>query len=157
MWKDDLNSKGLEFTLSFKDNSSLKKNNLTLAVNVYRIDRIELYQLRISDFDEEQDRDIHLLLIKGDGWRHCCLIENISRLVSNQIAEHGHEIYLCYRCLNHFRSKDVLKAHKEYRVNHKWVNIKMPSQGAKQSFETTPCRWELLLWCVQTLSALLKK
>lgn len=70
MWKDDLNSKGLEFTLSFKDNSKFEKKNLTLAVNdvnVYGIDRIELYQLRISDFHEEQDRDIHLLLIKGDG------------------------------------------------------------------------------------------
>lgn len=111
-WRDELNLEGIEFPVSLKGINKFEKANPTLAINVFEIDKEEIYPLRISDFGEQRGRDINLLLIEGKGRKHYCWIKNMSRLVSSQISDHDGEIHLCYRCFNHFHSKEVLVAHK---------------------------------------------
>lgn len=55
---------------------------------------------------------------------HYCWIKNLSRLVSNQLNNHGHKIHICDRCLNFFREKHTLTEHSETCTNE--CHIKMP-------------------------------
>ena len=66
-----------------------------------------VYPLRISEV--ERDYNIDLLLIEKDGKNHYCLIKNLSRLLSKQVAKHDGALAFCRRCLNHFPIMKNLK------------------------------------------------
>ncbi|VDH92234.1 Hypothetical predicted protein [Mytilus galloprovincialis] len=48
-WKEELKLAGLTFPVSLKDISKFERTNPTLAINVYGIDKKEIYPLRILD------------------------------------------------------------------------------------------------------------
>ena len=66
--------------------------------------------------------------------QHYCLINSLSRLVSNKLTKHHGSLNICRRCLNLFPNSQKLKIHKEYCSNNETVKIEMPKEGSCVSF-----------------------
>ena len=58
--------------------------------------------------------------------QHYCLIKNLSRLLSKQVAKDKKPKVFCRRCLNHFPNNEKLEVHKEYYARKECVKIEMP-------------------------------
>ena len=84
-----------------------------------------VHSLRISEV--ERENNIDLLLIEEDVKEHYCLIKNLSRLLSKQVAEDEKPKVFCRRCLNHFPNNEKLEVHKEYCSRKECVKIEMPA------------------------------
>lgn len=54
---------------------------------------------------------INLLLLREDSKAHYVQIKNLSRLVSNQITHHNHQVFICNCCLLHFSTIENLNEH----------------------------------------------
>ena len=74
----------------------------------------------------EREHNIDLLLIEKDGKKHYCLIKNLSRLLSKQVAKDKKPKVFCRRCLNHFLNNEKRELHKEYCARKECVKIEMP-------------------------------
>lgn len=66
-------------------------------------------------------------MIENNGQHHYCLINDLSRLVSNQLNKQGHKVHICDRCLNYFYDMKKLEKHEVIcrDVNH--CAIEMPT------------------------------
>ena len=81
----------------------------------------------------EESVDCHLLSsFCADSY---CLVNNISRLLSNQISKHNHKRFFCLRCHNSFTKKKVLDKNLEYCEKHDSVKITMPQKGTILEFK----------------------
>ena len=74
----------------------------------------------------EREHNIDLLLIEKDGKKHYCLIKNLSRLFSKQVAKDKKPKVFCRRGLNHFPNNEKLEVYKEYCARKECVKIEMP-------------------------------
>ena len=99
-----------------------EKNNPFVSVNVFYLNG-SVHPL-ISEV--ERDDNIDLLLTEKDGKKHYCLIKNLSRLLSKQVAKDKKPKVFCRRCLNHFPNNEKLEVHKEYCARKECVKIEMP-------------------------------
>lgn len=59
---------------------------------------------------------------------HYCWIKDLSRLVSNQLNNHGHKNYICDRCLNFFQEERLLINHSETCTNEYQIQMPLPWQ-----------------------------
>ena len=86
------------------------KNNL--SINVYGVDNDKkvIYPLRVSQ-TVVADRHVDLLLYECNGVQHYTTIKNFSRLISEQMSNHGHVTYCCKKCLHAYSTKELLEAH----------------------------------------------
>lgn len=57
---------------------------------------------------------------------HYCWIKDLSRLVSNQLNNHGHKNYICDRCLNFFQEERLLINHSETCTNEYRIQMPLP-------------------------------
>jgi hypothetical protein len=48
---------------------------------------------------------------------HFTWIKNMSALLSKQLSARDHKTYICERCLNYFRTVDLLEKHKSLCLN----------------------------------------
>ena len=83
-----------------------------------------VHPLRISEV--EREHNIDLLLNETYGKKHYCLIKNLSRLLSKQVAKDKKPKVFCRRCLNHFPNNEKLEVLKEYCARKECVKIEMP-------------------------------
>ncbi|VDI48620.1 Hypothetical predicted protein [Mytilus galloprovincialis] len=79
-------------------------------------------------------RHVDLLFQTSDSKQHYCWIKSLSRLLGSQISEHGHELFFCRRCLNHFSRQDILDEHMEYCSQKDAVRIVMPEEESFVGF-----------------------
>ncbi|VDI81882.1 Hypothetical predicted protein [Mytilus galloprovincialis] len=141
-WEDELKFEGIDFPVSLGAIDKFERQNPTINVNVFGFDGVkrgedeeedlQIYPLRIS----KNTGSIHadLLFLTGESKQHYCWIKNLSRLLSSQISEHGHELFFCRRCLSHFSRQDILDEHTEYCSQKDAVRIEMPEEGTTIAF-----------------------
>ena len=83
-----LNFQGIEFPVKLNDIDKFEKKNPGLAINVFGVEREEVYPLRLSKI---KLKPINLLLISDSETNHYCLFKNMSRLLSSQISKKEHK------------------------------------------------------------------
>ena len=128
---EELNWKSREFPMEKDKIEKFEKNNPFVSVNVFYLDG-SVHSLRISEV--ERENNIDLLLIEEDVKKHYCLIKNLSRLLSKQVAEDEKPKVFCRRCLNHFPNNEKLEVHKEYCSRKECVKIEMPEIKNRQKW-----------------------
>ena len=130
-FSERLNWDGLSFPVDLKQIKIFEKLNPLLSINVFGFEEV-FYPLRIAEIKKRINID--LLLISDEKKQHYCLINSLSRLVSNKLTKHNGSVNICRRCLNHFPNAKKLKIHKEYCLNNETVKIEMPKEGSCVSF-----------------------
>ena len=116
--------------MDLKQIKIFEKLNPLLSINVFGFEE-GFYPLRIS---ETKKINIDLLLVSDEEKQHYCLINSLSRLISNEVTKHKESMEFCRRCLNHFPNKKKLKIHEEYCFKNEMVKIEMPKEGSLISF-----------------------
>ena len=132
---ENFNLDGMEFPYGNRDIDKFEKNN-KISINLYGCDNEtnEVSILRISK--EKQNKTcVDLLLIDDENGKRYCLIKNLSRLISKKFNKHGHKIYICRFCLQHFTNEKTLKEHLEYCEKHDCVKTIFPKKGEKIKFK----------------------
>lgn len=144
-YENVLNFAGIEFPVKLKSITKFEQQNEDISINVYMYDTSKetVQPLRLTK--EVKSKHIHLLLLSQAIYRgggeiivktHYCWIKRLSALLSNQMSKHGHKMWFCDRCLNHFSKKENLDRH---QVNCRIQNdcqIEMPTSDAnKINFE----------------------
>ena len=129
---EKLNWDGITFPAALNQIGKFEKQNPTISVNVFEY-KISVYPLRISE--HEREKQVDLLLVSDEDKQHYCLINSMSRLLSNQASKHGHVMHFCRRCLNSFNSEGSLAKHTDYCRSHEAIKIEMPQEGSVLKFE----------------------
>ena len=93
-----------------------------------------VYPLRISKYKDKRESSVNLLLITDDTKQHYCWIKDISKLLSLQTSKDGHVRYVCFRCLNTFKTEKTLASHYEYCKSHEAIKMELPKKGSKIYF-----------------------
>ena len=91
----------IEFHVQLDKIYKFAKNNPNYGINVYGYKNEQLYPLRISK-NEIIEHTLNLLIISNKKANLYCGIKNISRILSTQVNNNGHQRYYCERCLNSF-------------------------------------------------------
>ena len=97
-----LNTKGITFPMKIKDITKFEKLNPELpGINVFSVDNMTIYPLRMADRDCLNTID--LFLIEEDGNSHYTLIKNFHRLIRSQktTSQNG-KIFICKKCFTHY-------------------------------------------------------
>lgn len=157
-YRNELNFDGINFPVSLKDIDKFTRQNEKISINVYYYDKkkdkkkSKVSPLRVSS--DVKENHIHLLLLmedkkcngfidqaqtaaeritakleSGQIHTHYCWIKNLSRLVNHQLSKHGHQSFICDRCLNYFQQEEKLKRHSINCTNG--CRIEMPDENDK--------------------------
>ena len=127
-----LNWSGLRFPVDLKQIKIFEKFNPFISINVFGLEG-DIYPLRIPKTKQKRI-NIDLLLISNEEKQHYCLVNSLSRLISNKLTKHCGSVKICRSCLNHFPNKKQLKIHEEYCFKNETVKIEMPKEGSSISF-----------------------
>ncbi|XP_071052135.1 uncharacterized protein [Onthophagus taurus] len=112
-----LDYSNIVFPVKLRDIPVFEKQN-KLSINVYGIN--EYFKDGVMNYDiitmyicrQKEERHINLLLVTNDsGNSHYCWIKNLSRLLSSQASQNGHEKHICDGCLVFFTSENKLIRH----------------------------------------------
>ena len=95
---------GLKFPVDLKQIKIFEKFNPQISINIFGFEE-SVYPLRIPETKKRINVD--LLLISDDEKQHYCLINSLSRLISNKLKKHCGSVEICRSCLNHFPNKKV--------------------------------------------------
>ncbi|XP_025192055.1 uncharacterized protein LOC112592257 [Melanaphis sacchari] len=150
--EDKHNFNGISFPTPMSDISKFEKNNPTVSVNVYGLDKkfqpprkyptYEVYPLRVVD--EEKANHFDLLLVADESGSHYIYISNFSRLIRSQKTGHKESVVFCKRCFTSFdnqrykyklNGRDALTQHKLICDAHKPILPVMPKEGECLQFE----------------------
>ena len=132
--ENTLNMEGIEYPVSLKDIDKFENQNPSIFITVLGYNKKSVYALRNSN-NTNREHNVILLLLKGEGVNHYCLVKNLSRLLSSQVSKHNGKKYFCMRCLNPFNNQKALDKHEEYCSNHEAVKINMPEKGTMLKFK----------------------
>ena len=139
--ENTLNMEGIAYPVDLKDIKRFEKQNPEISISVLGYSKDErIYPLRISKFtkmkkEDERKHNIVLLLIKNRDNSHYCLINNLSRLLTSQVNNHGHKLYFCLNCLNGYDNTEKLDKHKEYCSENESIKINMPPPDTYLKFK----------------------
>ena len=89
--------------------------------------------------------------------KHYRLINNMSRLLSNQVSKHKKAKQYCLRCLSHFSSREKLALHKEYCSRNDAVRIEIPDEGSMLKFKNHNRSIRVALWFMLTFRHVLNQ
>ena len=128
-----LNWEGLKFPVNLNNINKFESHNSLIPVNVFGYDKL-IYPPIISEHNYKHESIVNLLLISDDTKQHYCWIKDICKLFSLQISKHCHARYVCFRCLNTFKSKESLASHHEYCKSYEAMKIELPEKKSKISF-----------------------
>ena len=125
---------------------------LQLAINVYGLteNENEVHPIRVSNVSNNNEvREINLLLIKDETHHHYTLIRSLSRLVSSQRSKDKTHVEVCRRCLATFNNREQqdyrrirgpniaaekLARHMFYCGTNEPARIILPEPGAVECF-----------------------
>ena len=108
-YKNELNTKGINFPVKIKDISKFESLNPDIpGINVFSVnENKKFYPLRMAKRDPE--KTIDLFLYEEKGKCHYSLIKSFSRLFRSQITSRTNEpIHICKRCFTHFTKKKII-------------------------------------------------
>ena len=125
-----LNWDNIVFPVSLNDISKFEKHNTDIAVNIFGYET-NIYPLRISATAGLNSTTINLLLISDDKTQHYCIIANMSRLLYRQTTHNHQTVHYCFRCLNGFKTHEVLAKHDEYCRTHEPVRVELKDKEVK--------------------------
>lgn len=110
---DVLNTKEMNFPVSFSDITIFEKNNPNISLYIYGLKENKYITgpLYKSETNNINSKHIHLLLLENNDSSHYCLIKNLPRLVRSQLTKHHGSLYYCESCLLFFRSQAKLTDH----------------------------------------------
>lgn len=106
-----LNIKGMSFPPTPTDIKLFEKNNPSLSVSVYGIDKENNITGPLYITKQKKINHINLLYIEKNSCGHYCLIKDLKRLVRRQVTRHHGKTYFCESCLQFFTSQAKLDLH----------------------------------------------
>ncbi|XP_044597156.1 uncharacterized protein LOC123273742 [Cotesia glomerata] len=141
-----LNYKGIEFPIKLNYIPKFEKMN-NLSINVYGIEseftskkseKSFIIPLYLSN-SESKIPAIHLMMIKKsvnytDNLGHIesvyyfAWIHNLSGLITKQITKDKHKLYICDRCLNHFKQQKSYQEHISDCFKSNKVRMNFPTE-----------------------------
>lgn len=137
-FKDVLKYDSIEFPIKLHDIKKFEKLN-NLSINLYCIENKSVLPLCLSNNTNSNREPINLLVLPTDNNNftgiqhdnvtfHFAWIKRMSALFSKQLSSHGHKTFICFRCLNHFSSDDLLKRHSICCKNMNKCALKLPKE-----------------------------
>ena len=110
-------------TISIYENI-IKRN---INVLIYEDNNVKPHFSSSNEYPEE----INLLLISENENYHYTLINDVSKLLYEQVDKHKHKLHFCMSCFYHTRNKELMTEHKK-TCNKKGIGkIKMPEKNLK--------------------------
>ncbi|XP_072931917.1 uncharacterized protein [Epargyreus clarus] len=138
MHSNKLNFNGISFPVKLSDVPKIEKLN-NISINIFGLEynrekKIHdvIGPLIMTKF--RKSVHINLLYLKKGLNAHFCYIKNMSRLVSKQISNQEHAIFLCDGCLLHFPTQQRLDDHQENDCAHIKTNIPDGTKTLKDWF-----------------------
>lgn len=102
----------------------IKRN---INVLIYEDNKVKPYYSSSNDYQDE----INLLLFGDDGNYHYCLINDVSKLLCEQVDKHKHKLFHCMSCFYHTRDKERIKEHRQTCTKKGVCKIGMPEKDLK--------------------------
>ena len=134
-YEDELVTKGLTFPMDVKDIRKFEKLNPNIpSISVLSV---EGKSFQILKAPKDSRESIDLFLVTKDGRSHYTLIKNLSRLISTSLTKTRviGGVFICKRCLCHFKVKHRFEAHEKYCNHNKAVRVRMPPKDKFISFD----------------------
>ena len=134
-YEDELETKGLNFPMAVKDIEKFERLNPNLPSVLVLAAEGESFQ--IVKPSKDSINSINLFLVTEEDKSHYTLIKNLSRLVNSSLTtvRIAGGIYICKRCLCHFKVKHRFESHVKYCNHNKAVRVKMPPKDKFISFD----------------------
>ena len=110
----------------------LKKNNLTIALNILYTREKKILPVSISNHNSTCEKTIILLMIANnekEGW-HYLEVKKLSTLLRAIVSKH-HGNFYCLNCLHSFRTENKLKSHEKVCKNKDFCRTVIPTQKNK--------------------------
>lgn len=129
-----LQFRDIQFPVRLRDISKFEKYNPQISVNVYGLEKI--FKDNVTKYEVvgplyyslHRNRRLHvnlLLITNEEGNSHYCCINDLSRLVSQQITSRDGKKHFCDGCLHYFRTAEQLEVHQRFDCNQ--VYTKLPT------------------------------
>ena len=134
-YEDELVTKGLNFPMDVKDIKKFEKLNPNIPSIL--VLSVEGKSFQILKSPKDSKNSINLFLVKNDGKSHYTLINSLSRLISSSLTKTRviGGVFICKRCLCHFKVKHKFESHVKYCNHNKAVRVKMPPKDKFISFD----------------------
>lgn len=139
-YRNVLSYENIKFPITFKDIKKFEKIN-NLSINLYCIENKKILPCCLSDNYDDNIKVINLLMLPtkckisnqniDELLYHFTWIKNLSALLSNQLSSHGHKAYICERCLNYFKTQNLLQKHKKYCNKLNQYSLRLPKEKDK--------------------------
>ena len=100
-----LNFDAIAFPVSWKGIDKFEKENPKISVNVLGYDEKNVLPLRISEMSE-REREVNLLLLED---KHYILINDVSRLLTNQMTNHEENKFFLFEMFEFFRKEGSVR------------------------------------------------
>ena len=123
-----------EISVNLSDINKFEIHNSSISVKVFGYENL-VFPLRISKHNYKRDSTVNLLLILDDSKQHYCWIKDISKRLFLQTSKHDHVKHVCFRCLNTFKSGELLAFHHAYCKSYEAIKIELPEEESKISFQ----------------------
>ena len=132
-----LNMKGIRAPTPIEDIHKFENQNPDFSIVVLGLNKYDnIIVLKDSKYTIERKNFVLLLMIKDeDKNTHYTLVNNDSRLLSDQFSKHKEGKFICWNCINFFNEKENFLIHREYCKNNNPCIIKMPEEGSFIKFK----------------------
>ena len=122
--------KGLNFQSEKDAWKKIKKNNVTIAANIFYAEKDKIYPAYVSKHNSNRKKQLILLMIlNGEGW-HYFAVKKISLLLKGTMSKRKCDFY-CLNCIHFFRATKKSESHKRVCENKDFCNIIMSSEDIK--------------------------
>ena len=134
-YEDELVTKGLIFPMDVKDIKKFEKLNPNIPSIL--VLSVEGKSFQILKAPKDSKKSINLFLVRNDGKSHYSLIKYLSRLISSSLTKTrvAGGVFICKRCLCHFKVKHMFESHLKYCNQNKAVRVRMPPKDKFISFD----------------------
>ena len=134
-YENELETRGIIFPMGITDIDKFEKLNPNIpGITVFSVEGKTIYPIKLSNKDCKETID--LFLFEENGKCHYSLIKNLHRLIGSQLTKTKviGGVFICKRCLSHFKVKERFDKHKQYCINNKMATVKMPKKGSSIYF-----------------------
>ena len=132
-----LNMNGIRAPTPIEDIYKFENQNPDFSIVVLGLNKYDnIIVLKDSKYTIERKHFVLLLLIKDeDKNTHYTLVNDSSRLLSDQFSKHKVGKFICWNCINFFNEKEKFLIHREQCKNNNPCIIKMPKEGTFIKFK----------------------
>ena len=132
-----LNMDGIRAPTPIEDIYKFENQNPDFSIVVLGLNKYDnIIVLKDSKYTIERKNFVLLLLIKDeDKNTHYTLVNDSSRLLSDQFSKYEHKSFICWNCINFFNEKEKFLIHREQCRNNNPCIIKMPKEGTFIEFK----------------------